>query len=131
MRANSSRTKENGIRLGKVKSRRIAVRFCSYPYKTTSRMLALYELSELSEYHIEAIESSRIVKDHHHTIEPYFGKTVNKWKIGLANGLFLPTRPCVSAMLLEGHFKMSLSRPHGRTQGRVLGRVAKSVSTTG
>ncbi|KHG15262.1 hypothetical protein F383_05013 [Gossypium arboreum] len=88
---------------------------------------------------IVAIRSSGIIEDCHHTIEPYFvlmivWRTLNGWQIGLVNGLFLPTRAetrmCVSAVLLEGHF-VSLGRPHDRTYEHVLGRVAKSVSTTG
>ncbi|KHG21140.1 hypothetical protein F383_04903 [Gossypium arboreum] len=66
---------------------------------------------------VEATGSLGIVEDHHHTIELHFGRTLNGWQIGLVDGLFLPTRVgarvCVLAMLFEGHFEMSLSRPHG------------------
>ena len=58
------------------------------------------------------------------------GKTLIGWHYGLLNGLFLPiragARACVSALLLEGQFEMSLGRSHSRTHGRVPGRVAKS-----
>ncbi|KHG24929.1 hypothetical protein F383_30442 [Gossypium arboreum] len=84
---------------------------------------------------IIAIGSSGIVKNYHYTIKLYFGMTFTGWQFGLANGLFLPTRAetwaCVSVVLLEGHFEMSLSRPHYCIHERVLGYVSKSVSTTG
>ncbi|KHG07115.1 Protein FMP27, mitochondrial [Gossypium arboreum] len=80
---------------------------------------------------IEATVSSKIVEDQHYTIELYFGRPLYGWQIGLVNSLFLPTRAetwaCVLVVLLEGHFKMSLGRPHSRTHGC----VAKSVLTTG
>ncbi|KHG07267.1 hypothetical protein F383_33922 [Gossypium arboreum] len=44
------------------------------------------------------------------------------WKIGLANGLFLPTRACVSAVC-DTWSCYTAYAPHGLTHGHVTGHV--------
>ncbi|KHG09879.1 Methylcrotonoyl-CoA carboxylase subunit alpha, mitochondrial [Gossypium arboreum] len=84
-------------------------------------------ITTLSNFFLVPFENMNI-KVWHVSARSTFGRNLNGWQFGLANGLFLPTWAerwaCVSAVLLEGHFKMSLGRPDSCTQGRVLGRVA-------